>query len=270
MSYQTELEQTVQGDFAELYDFAIAGQHWRYTSYQTDVVFAGETDYAATIKRSEWASEDELKPIQVKITVPLTNFVAKFVANYPIQRVAVTITRWFTADPLAYFQLFSGETLNVVVTKSGAEISCESASLLYSSLLPKIVHQAFCNHALFDDNCGLDEFDYRVSASGVTVASSTIEHATFDTYDDDYFTWGKVKTADGDYRMITAHVGDTITLQTPFPTTSLATGGNVIAWPGCGKSKAICQAKFNNFVNFLGFPFIPSHNPVIFGIETEE
>jgi len=55
MSYADELEKTVQGDFAELYTFAIAGEIWRYTSYQKDIVFGGDTFLAANIKRSEWS-----------------------------------------------------------------------------------------------------------------------------------------------------------------------------------------------------------------------
>ena len=269
MSYVTELEKTLQENFAELYDFVIAGQHWRYTSYQQDVIFAGETYQAATIKRNEWSSEADLKPLQVRITVPLTEFAAKFVANYPVQRVGLEIIRWFLSDIVAYFKIFSGEVLSIVVTKAGAELACESASRLYSALIPRVVHQAACNHALFDNGCKLDEFDYRTTAEGVTVAGSTIQHAAFDAQPDGYFAWGKVKTSDGDYRLITAHIGNTITIQTPFPSTSLATGGEVIAWPGCDKAKTTCQNKFNNFANFLGMPFIPSHNPAIYGIETE-
>jgi uncharacterized phage protein (TIGR02218 family) len=267
MSYASELENIVQGDFAELYDFAIAGQHWYYTSYQQDVEFLGEDYLATAIKRSSWSNENELRPVQVKITVPLTEFVTKFIANYPVQRVSVRIIRWFLEDSAAYFQIFDGEIISTVITKTGAELSCESASLLYSSSVPRIVHQAACNHVLFDDGCGLDEYNYRVAAAAVTVAGSTLVHVTFDTYDDGYFAWGRVKTSDSDYRLITAHVGDTITLQSPFPL--LATGDAVTVWPGCDKMRATCATKFGNFNNFLGFPFIPSHNPVIFGIETE-
>lgn len=270
MSYQTELEKIVQEDFAELYDFEILGAHYRYTSYQRDVEYGGEI-YIATagLKRSDWSNEGELKPVQLKISLVLNSLFSQFVSNYPLPKINLTLTRVFLSDLSAAFKLFDGELISIVITNTGAELTCEAASFLYSSLVPKFVHQAHCNHNLFDAGCALDEFVFRVVASGVIVVGSSVQHAVFDTYADGYFNWGYVKTVEGLFRLITNHVGDTLSLQSSFPATSLQTGGTVTAWPGCLKSKEVCQTKFNNFSNFLGFPFIPSHNPAIFGIELE-
>lgn len=269
MSYADELEKTVQGDFAELYTFAIAGEIWRYTSYQKDIVFGGDTFLAANIKRSEWSNESELSPQKVKITVPLEEFISQFVANYPVLRVNLDIVRWFVDDVAAYFLLFSGELGSIVITKNGAELTYESASLLYTAKIPRVTHQAACNNALFDSVCALDEFVYRVSLAGVTVSGTSITHATIGTFPNDYFQWGYVKTTNEDYRLITGHTGTTITIQSEFSDTTLKTGDNLTAWPGCDKARATCSGKFSNSDNFVGFPWIPSHNPVIYGVETE-
>ena len=39
------------------------------------------------------------------------------------------------------------------------------------------------------------------------------------------------------------------------------------AYPGYDGSPATCVDKFDNLDNFVGFPYIPSKNPVVWGIK---
>jgi hypothetical protein len=38
-------------------------------------------------------------------------------------------------------------------------------------------------------------------------------------------------------------------------------GDGVVLYPGCDLSPATCKAKFDNYVNFIGHPFMPIANP---------
>lgn len=266
MGYYDEIVKTVQPDFAELFTFTIGYDVWRYTSYSNDVTFQGYTFAAASMKRGEWSEEIDLKPLSVKITLPITDLAAKFVANYPNQKVYVEIIRVFIDDPSSFLSLFKGAVTNVVLNKNTAEIDCESSSLVYSFRVPRVVHQAFCNNRLFDLVCGLDSESYSVFVQGITVSGGTITHATIDTYADGYFQMGRAKTIYGDERMITGHVGSSITLQVPFDT-RVSTGGKLYLYPGCDKAFSTCKNRFNNLANFVGFPYIPSNNPAIYGVE---
>ena len=53
----------------------------------------------------------------------------------------------------------------------------------------------------------------------------------------------------------------TLTLFNVFPKDYISLGDDVIAYAGCDKLNSTCHTKFNNIVNFGGFPFIPSDNP---------
>jgi hypothetical protein len=77
-----------------------------------------------------------------------------------------------------------------------------------------------------------------------------------------FFDGGFVKTPAGgndDARLILASSGDTLTLLLPFSVDVLGTDVDVFA--GCTHDLAICSSKFDNVVNYGGFPFIPRKNP---------
>jgi uncharacterized phage protein (TIGR02218 family) len=117
---------------------------------------------------------------------------------------------------------------------------------------------------LFDDGCGLSEMDYQVETT-VNVAGSEMESGDFSAFADGYFTGGYVKIG-SDMRLITDHVESTIVLHVPFGS-YVASGAEVLAYPGCDGSPATCKNKFDNFEDgFLGFPYVPDKNPVIWGV----
>ena len=65
-------------------------------------------------------------------------------------------------------------------------------------------------------------------------------------------------------RLITDQTGTVITILFPFGG-NLAVGSTVYLLPGCSGHPAICKIRFNNIDNYLGFPYIPTKNVVIWG-----
>lgn len=49
-------------------------------------------------------------------------------------------------------------------------------------------------------------------------------------------------------------------LSTPF---DISTSDTFKCWPGCDKLAATCNAKFNNLINFGGFPYIPRTDTIL-------
>ena len=147
-----------------------------------------------------------------------------------------------------------------------ATATCQSASSLFRKHAPNIAYQAFCNHRLFDSGCALNASVYEEFET-VALSGSELTHATFGTFADDYFTGGTVEW-NNHFRLITNHVGNTITLHIPLPYGAGATP-TLKAFPGCDKNPETCVNKFNNLVNFLGFPGIPgsAKNPAIIGFK---
>jgi uncharacterized phage protein (TIGR02218 family) len=134
-----------------------------------------------------------------------------------------------------------------------------------SAMLPEIVYQSFCNWTLFDCNCGLRSQDYELSAI-VTVSESSMTSSIFATYENGYFTQGRIRFG-GDFRFITNHLGSKVDLQIPFGS-ELVNGSTVYAIPGCNGAPATCKTKFNNFdLRHVSMPYIPTRNPVIWGFK---
>lgn len=59
--------------------------------------------------------------------------------------------------------------------------------------------------------------------------------------------------------MIVGHAGANLTLMAPLP--GLAAGMSAKLYAGCDRSLSVCGSRFDNVVNFGGFPWIPLKNP---------
>jgi len=262
MTYESEVQKTEQVQFVELYRVTIGNDIYRYTSCDHDVVFEGEKYTAAPIKRSTLRHELELKPYHITITAPLSDEVLSYIANTPVEPAKVEIWRAVSPDTSLYRKIFTGRIKSVTFKDKLAQISLESVTVLLKSRLPRFVYQAYCNNSLFDEVCGLNIEDYKLS-TGVAVSGNNLISANFSAQPNGYYTGGHVRFGT-DMRLITNHVTDTITLQIPFDA-RVQTGTVVDVFPGCDKSPAMCKNKFNNINRFLGFPYIPSKNIAIVG-----
>lgn len=263
MSYDSKIQEKIQDNWAELYDFEAAGTHWRYTSYYQNITYGLNLYEAVRLKRSEWALSTKIEPVQVKITMGLSSDLLAFLSSTSIPVSELTITRVFVDSHADYYTVFQGSLISVVYVKDGAELTYESASLLFTGKMPRFAHQAYCNHTLFDAGCGLVESAYKETFSSVTVSGATITHASISGYGADYFTWGMAVYGD-ESRMITKQDGNTVYLHIPFR--SLVSGMTIDMYPGCDKSPDTCLAKFSNLENAMLMPYIPSKNPVLFGV----
>ncbi|WP_269915579.1 phage BR0599 family protein [Acinetobacter sp. HY1485] len=90
-----------------------------------------------------------------------------------------------------------------------------------------------------------------------TLSNSTKQTQTLETTpsDTDLATTSNRKTVDL-YQI-------TLTLFNSFTASDLALGDVVSIYPGCDKLNTTCTDKFNNILNFGGFPFMPSSNPFV-------
>ena len=269
MAYSTEIEKTQISPFAELYRIVVGGAVYYYTSYSEDYIFQSNTYLKRPLKRSEFSFSDRLRAVRVRVSAPIAGPFLQFIATAPPQLIEIKITRVFVDTPTDYLQIFQGYVISVVIEGNVASVECESETRLLRNKIPKYLFQATCNHILFDAGCAILEGDYDVSAVLSGVTGPILVSSTFAGYADGYFLQGIVKfthpTLGQDIRLITNHVGDTITLQVPF--SGIAIGSTVTAYPGCDKSYDTCLAKFNNLANRLSFDEIPSSNPVMWGFQ---
>lgn len=248
----------------ELYLIEYGGSVERYTTWNEDLTFLGYTFYKAPIKRSSFSFDKEFSNVKVTLNAPITSGFERFISNAPLEPTYITIYRALKSDLSDYITLFSGEVMNVGFRNLIAQATCESNSSILNYETPRIVYQSYCNHELFDGECGLDYTIYLVDAILSNVVGSVLTSSTFGTFSDDYFKVGRCIYG-YDERLITDHTGNDITLHMPFDD-SLVNGSEVQVLPGCDGSPATCKA-FSNFDDhFLGFPYVPSKNPVVWGV----
>jgi uncharacterized phage protein (TIGR02218 family) len=248
----------------ELYDLEYAGEFDRVTSWPKEISFLGNTYTPAPIKRSAFNFDHEFSSVKTTINAPMMDAFIRYIANTPIEPTRVTIYRAVEDDLTQYRTLFTGFVMYMSVKDKIVSAHVEANSELLDTVIPRFMFQSWCNHEVFDGQCGISAINYAVSASvnAISGAVYTCPEAGYQT--DDYYTGG-VAEAGTDMRMITDHTGSNLTLQVPFDT-RVGVGDSITIYPGCDGSPDTCRDKFDNFPNFLGMPYIPSKNPVIWGL----
>ena len=134
------------------------------------------------------------------------------------------------------------------------------------------LYTAGCSADLGDARCKVDLTDPAFRGSGSVVAVSATSSFTasgLDAFDDGWFTAGKLTFTGG------ANVGLAVEVKThrkadavsfdlwqamPQP---IAAGDAFTVTAGCDKRFTTCHDKFNNVVNFRGFPHIPGNDFVV-------
>ena len=114
---------------------------------------------------------------------------------------------------------------------------------------------------VFNSKCTLAEVDYKITATVTLDSTGTkLTSATFGGEVRGYFTGGKILFGD-EARTMISHVGSVVTLMYKFR--ELEDDDSVDAYPGCDGRIETCRDKYNNIINYLGFPFIPVENPAL-------
>jgi uncharacterized phage protein (TIGR02218 family) len=127
-----------------------------------------------------------------------------------------------------------------------------------------------CNADLGDARCTVDLTTPAMRGSGAVAAltaASAFRADGLDTYTDGWFTAGRLAWTSGANAGLAVEVkthrldADGVTLElwqaTPEP---LAVGDTFTVTAGCDKHFDTCVARFDNAVNFRGFPHIPGND----------
>lgn len=265
MTYDSNLAERQQEAIPELYDFFYGGTYDRYTSFPEDISFSGFLYKRASIKRTGFTTDVEFGKISMSIQTPLVPTLSTYLVNQPVEKTQVTIYRALYGDLTDFRILFQGEILTVSFKGNVAQANCEMQSHILSQKIPNVVNQSFCNHQVFDENCGLDFSAWRdlVTISGIN--SDKYTSGSFGLKANGYYTGGQLVTGT-DARYIINHIGNDVWIHVPFDS-RVSIGSSLYVLPGCNGAPTTCLNKFNNFNNLLAMPYIPSSNPVMWGFK---
>lgn len=260
MSYNALETSQSAGAPVELYLFRRGVQRWTETSGDVAEVYLGDTYTPAPIQRSEPQLAERGKDgTSFTVTVPRDHPVAaQFRVFVPATRMSLTLFRHHRGDAETVVQ-WTGRVRGVRWVGSNAELQCEGTDAMLKRQALRRGVGINCEHMLYDSRCGLVATAFRATGTLATVAGTTLQGAVFASQPNGWWVSGFVRVANEDYRMVTAHSGDTVTLLSPFE--DLAAGDSIEVYAGCDRTFATCGSKFNNQANNGGWPFWPVKNP---------
>jgi uncharacterized phage protein (TIGR02218 family) len=130
------------------------------------------------------------------------------------------------------------------------------------------VYTAACSAQLGDSACGINTTGYTYTG---TVESTTDSRTFVDSlivaatgyYNGGIITW--TSGLNNTYKMeVKSNIGSSVVLQLGMPN-PIQIGDSFTIVAGCDKTLATCKAKFNNVINFRGFPHIPGYDKMLAG-----
>lgn len=261
MTYAVVDQSVADGQPIELYEFKQGLSTWRYTSAVFTVTVLAADYEPATIVRSGITQSNEASGAGISLTFPRDHeFARQFLGLSPDIVTTLTIYRSHVTDVDAEYQAYwKGRVVAGKASGSELTLECESVFTSMRRAGLRARYQLSCRHTLYSESCGVNMDSYKSEALVQSVTGSTITCTVVGGFADGYFTGGIVKLPSGAMRFIVGHTSATLTLSRPF--IESVGGMTVEVFPGCDHLKTTCHSKFNNLLNFGGFPYIPSVNP---------
>ncbi|WP_395540218.1 DUF2163 domain-containing protein [Neotabrizicola sp. sgz301269] len=188
--------------------------------------------------------------------------------RYDRAEVRVWLVNW--ADPGARAEIFRGALGEV--TRRGAEFRCELRGL--SEPLNQPIGFAYtrgCSAVLGDSRCRFDLAQPGYSAERAVEAIASdgliLSFAHFTGFDDRWFEGGRLIVLTGlamglSVMVKSDRLSGTARRIELWQTlrARLAPGDLLRLFAGCDKRAESCRVKFNNFMNFRGFPHLPGED----------
>lgn len=249
----------------ECFRFSYGDTNYFFTSHYEDVsikyqdggTIRTELYMATYIERDSFKPASKGSAASMTITVSKDNVVAKLYQGPPPEKpIELRLLSLHRQDFNSYDQVFWGTIKQAAFEDSVCHLTIKLESWLEQEV-PKGKRQFTCNNVIFDEDCQLLKENWRVPFMIDKAVGIEIKSTTFASYPDGYFTGGIMEHGEN-CRMVASHVGDTVWLRYPFPATP-RDNANIL--PGCDHLFTTCAAKYQNHLNFFGFPYVPPANP---------
>ena len=155
---------------------------------------------------------------------------------------------------------FVGRLGTARMSAAGAKFQVVSPLILLDRAFPANTYTPYCSNSVYDGNCQLNRASFIMNAAvlfssdGFSFTTTTAMAAGYYSYGDATFTSGANK---GFSQKIKVNTGTTVTFTKAWPFIPQP-GDTVVLSQGCDKTKATCNTKFGNLINFRGQDKIPA------------
>jgi len=263
MSFELREISQHDGEPIECYHFNYLGTEYTYTSANVAVTILVLDGSSVTftpryIKRSKFSNSDDINKVSVDIHLAYDDPVYRLFLQWMEGYVFLDIYKYHYEDNSAH-PYWRGRILSAKLKNNEAILRGESSFTTIKKPGLKRIFQRICNHTLFDEFCRLDKDSFIVNGTVASVSNNAVEVSEAAGYSNGYFVNGILKYGH-ERRMIMTHSGSNLTINGAFSNTPIV-GNTIILYPGCDKNFYTCRNRFNNELNFGGFPHIPLKNP---------
>lgn len=278
------------GTYNEAYVFKYGGITDRYYNgnkelvaieYDADLITGPEvTYYPATLKRSSIVLSGEVRRTQLQIKVP-SDFKIAELFRYTTPSFVVTVDIRhirLSGYPQRYStQVFwKGHVVSVEWGIVGATLLCENFYASIGGNKGARFYSFSCPHVLYGPMCQLNSENFKVEGFFIGCEGKTWNIGFNTPIKNGFFNGGFISFFDDSimgYNLLRVGKSYGVSPTTnDFPYEQIVnliqpsyhtpqSMQQVFLFPGCDHTLEMCKNKFNNHINFGGFPWIPPKNP---------
>ena len=279
--------ETADGSPIELLTFRNGAVEETRSNTIAPIQIGAKTYAPLAYQRSSFSQSKDSDDNNITLTVPQGFPIVNLYGGGPLTSfiTLVTIERFHNDDPAQELQVaWKGQVVSV--DRAGDLVRLLLQPITRGSeITPPDTYSALCNSFLFQSpGCGLVRDQWRfvatlssVSADGLELVFTGLraQAAVLDAAQggptgpltsaelDIYFQGGYIATGGGESRSIVegnvASDPDRVRIDLPFRDFIVGEGASVYA--GCPLTLELCHKKFNNAINFQGYPYIPEIDP---------
>lgn len=264
------LNSSQQFTMADLYAFTLAsGAVLCYTPWDTDLVYNGNT-YASNGPLIARSQSRTVLGVEVETLDLVINprsidllagapFLSATIAG-ALDGAYLRLDRVFMSGGSVVGGIinFTGGVSDIIASRTEIKMTVKSDMDLLNVLLPRILFQPGCAHALYDSDCGIVRASVVVNTTVATATTTSVNCSLSQAAG--YFDMGYLQFTSGALaglkRTVKAWIPGNALLLNPLPAAP-SPGDGFAIYPGCDKMLQTCKNKFNNLSHFRGFPYIP-------------
>lgn len=258
----------------ELYKFSTTESSWLKTSSNVEQSHLGEIYVPAVVSRSSIELKNEIAKSAISVEIDIFDELAVHVLSN-LANLTLSLSVFVKTDTLVGVG-WKGRLSNALPSETILKLSFENIFTTLNRPGLKQRWQKTCRHNLYQRGCSLDRNDFEAAGAVSALSTEIVLVPEANTHSDGFFTLGILQVVGGEQSLIVSHIGSELILQHPsaglskdFTTSGYGNsygagygGVAVRLYPGCDKLTGTCHSKFNNLVNYGGFPYIPSRNPM--------
>lgn len=266
-TYDNYEKSTEQGQPIEFYRFTLGSIMWFYTNADEDLTVGMTTWLTKAITDDGIKQKGDAQGESMTITCPDDLGPAVVYSNNP-PGAELKVEKLRMHEGMTTLRVvYVGNVTQVGFPKPGQcsiSVQALSASMRRTGL--RLGYQRPCPYALYDQlTCKVDKTVFALAGYIRSIAGMTIVIDAAGNKPDGYFASGFIEWSDPvrglERVMIESSIGSTATLTVFDDVRELAVGMPITIYPGCDQTPNVCKTRFNNYVNYGGWEYMPGKSP---------